>query len=184
MLAICPGLCLYVRSYQKKIRIFWAIMWRGHSILCLQRNFQKTQRKICHQTIFALILGRMVKLTYCLHQIATFLLPFPRTLIMSTFDAIMAKWLYGHMAIMASNSHIGIWPLWRPRRSLWEFSETPINMWQSGEDSMSIWPSCLKWEQKWSGGRFSFVFFWEFLCKHKIGWPRHKIAKKVLIFFW
>jgi hypothetical protein len=42
----------------------------------------------------------MVKLTYRLHQITTFLLP--------SFDAIMALWLYGPKAIMASNSHMAV----------------------------------------------------------------------------
>ena len=111
-----------------------------------------------HVPTCPLFLEVWVKLTYRLHQIATFLLLFPKTPILSTFDAIMAIWLYGHMAIMASNSHIGIWPLWHQRWPLWVFSETPIKMWQSGEDGKSICPSCLKWEQKWSEGRFSFVF--------------------------
>ena len=76
----------------------------------------------------------MVELTYRLHQIATFVLLFPKTPILSTFDAIMAIWLYGHMAIMAPNGHIEIWPLWHQRWPLWVFSETAIKMWQSGED--------------------------------------------------
>jgi hypothetical protein len=80
----------------------------------------------------------MVKLTYHLHQIAAFLLPFPKTSMLPTFIAIMAKWLYGHMAIMASNSQIAIWPLWHQRWPLWVFSETAIKMWQSGEDGKSI----------------------------------------------
>jgi hypothetical protein len=42
------------------------------------------------------------------------------------------------MAIMASNSHIAIWPLWRQRWPLWVFSEIAIQMWQSGEDGKSI----------------------------------------------
>jgi hypothetical protein len=123
---------------KKNFMIFGAFVWRGHSFLRLQRNLKKIQRKICLRTIFALIRGRMVKLTYRLHQIATFLLLFPKTPILSAFDAIMAIWLYGHKGIMASNSHIGIWPLWRQRWPLWVFSKTPIQMWQSGEDRKSI----------------------------------------------
>jgi hypothetical protein len=68
----------------------------------------------------------------CPRILATFLLLFPKTPIFSTFDATMAIWLYGHIAIMASNSHMGIWPLWHHRWPLWVFSETPIKMWQSG----------------------------------------------------
>ena len=50
----------------------------------------------------------------------------------------MAIWLNGHMAIMASNSHMAIWSLWPQRWPLWEFSETAIEMLQSGEDGKSI----------------------------------------------
>jgi hypothetical protein len=39
----------------------------------------------------------MVKLTYRLHQIATFVLLFLKTPIMAIFDAITAIWLYGHL---------------------------------------------------------------------------------------
>ena len=39
-----------------------------------------------------------------------------------------------HMAIMASNSHIDIWPLWHQRWPLWVFSETAIKLWQYGAD--------------------------------------------------
>jgi hypothetical protein len=73
-------------------------------------------------------------LTYRLHQIATFLLPFPKTSMLPTFDAIMTIWLYTHMAIMASNRQIAILPLWHQRWPLCVFSETAIKMWQSGAD--------------------------------------------------
>jgi hypothetical protein len=39
----------------------------------------------------------MVKLTYRLHQIATFVLLFLETPIMAIFDAITAIWLYGDL---------------------------------------------------------------------------------------
>ena len=137
--------CVYMSGATKKnFMIFGAFVWRGHPFLRLQRNFRKIQRKICLRAIFAFIWGRMVKLTYRLHQIATFLLLFPKTPILSTFDAIMAIWLHGHKSIMASNSYIGIWPLWHRWWPLWMFSETAIKMWQSGEDGNSIWLSCLK----------------------------------------
>ena len=85
----------------------------------------------------------MVKLTYCLHQIATFLITFPKTPILAIFDSVMAIWPYGNLAIMASNGHKAIWPLWLQIWPLWVFSETAIKMWQSGEDSKSIRPSHL-----------------------------------------
>jgi hypothetical protein len=155
-------LCIYI-SEQIKKKWNHSTIFRAQAVNFGARLFNKAirlklQRKICLQTIFALIWGMMVKLTYRLHQIATFWLLFPKTPIMSAFDAIMAIWLYGHMAIMATNSHIGIWPLWHLRWPLWVFSETPIQMWQFGEDGKSICPSCLKWGQKWSKGTFSFVF--------------------------
>jgi hypothetical protein len=37
------------------------------------------------------------------------------------------------LAIMASDGHIAIWPLWRQRWPLWVFSETAMQMQQSGE---------------------------------------------------
>ena len=126
----------------------------------------------------------MVKLTYRLHKIATFVLPFPKTPMFPTFDAIMAIWLYGHMAIMASNGHIAIWPLWRQRWPLWVFSETAIKMWQSGEDGKSIWPSCLKWEQKWTGGIFSFVFFRNSFVNAKSGGHNSFFIESTWNFCW
>ena len=144
----------------------------------------KIQRKICLRTIFALIWGRMVKLTYRLHQIATFLLLFPKTPIMAIFDAITAIWLYGHLTPQWPYGHIAIWPLWH---QMWEkrvFSETAIQMWQSCEDGKSIWPSCLKWEQKWSGGIFSFVFFRNSFVNAKSGGHNSFFIKSTWNFFW
>ena len=54
-LTLCMWLSLYLRSHQKKFMSFRAFLWSGHHFLCLQRKFQKIQRKICHRTIFALI---------------------------------------------------------------------------------------------------------------------------------
>ena len=49
-----------------------------------------------------------------------------------SFDAIMAKLPYGHMAITESNmAKMGV-------------SEMLLKMWQSGEDGKSIRPSLLK----------------------------------------
>ena len=45
----------------------------------------------------------MVELINRLHQIATFLSVFPKTPIMAIFYAIMAKWPYSQMPIMATN---------------------------------------------------------------------------------
>jgi hypothetical protein len=103
------------QAEKPKCLSFHALLSRCHHFLRLQRNFSKIQRKICHRTIFALIFGRMVKLTYRLRQMVTFLVPFPKTPILPTFNAIMAIWLTGLMAIMASNSHVAIWLLWHRR---------------------------------------------------------------------
>ena len=86
----------------------------------------------------------MVELTYRLHQIATFLLTFPKIPILATLDSKMAIRPYGHLAIMASNGHKAIWPLWRQTWPIWVFSGTAIKMWQSGEEGNSIRPSHLK----------------------------------------
>jgi hypothetical protein len=73
-----------------------------------------------------------------LPQIAAFLLLFPLSPILSILDAIMAIWLYSHLAIMALNGHIAVWSLWRQKWPLWVFLETAIKMQQSGEGIKSI----------------------------------------------
>ena len=122
----------------------------------------------------------MDKLTYRLHQIATFSLSFPKTPVLATFDAKMAIWLYGHMAIIVSNSHIAILPYWPLSWPFWVFWEKAVKMWQSCEDGKAIWPSCLKWEQKWPYGIFSLVFLESFLCKRK-RWCSNKTVQKMAI---
>ena len=124
---------------------------------------------MCPRTKYALIWGRKVKLTCCLHQIATFLLPFPKTPILATIYAIIAIWLYGHLAIMAPYSHIAIWPFQHQIWPVWVFSETAMKKWQSGEDGKSIWPSYLKYEQIWSEVTISFVFLQNSFVNTKSG---------------
>ena len=41
ILAICPGLCLYVRSYQKKIQDFWSFGLAWPSIFAFTKEFPK-----------------------------------------------------------------------------------------------------------------------------------------------
>ena len=93
-------LCIYISEQIKKN---WnhSTIFRAQAVNLSARLYYKgirlkIQRKICLQTIFALIWGRMGKLTYRLHQIATFLLVFPKTPIMAIFDAIKAICLYGY----------------------------------------------------------------------------------------
>ena len=47
----------------KKFMSFRAFLRSGHHFWHIQRKFQKIQRKICHQTIFALISCRKVEST-------------------------------------------------------------------------------------------------------------------------
>jgi hypothetical protein len=63
------------------------------------------------------------------------------------YDRNMAIWPYHHMAI------------WHQRRPIWVLPKKAIKIQQSGQGIKSIQPSCKKWEQKWSDGIFSFVFF-------------------------
>ena len=65
------------------------------------------------------------------------------------------KWPYSHMAVMASKMAI--------------MAETAMQKWQSCEDGKSIWPSCLKWKQKLTGGIFPFVFFGTSFVNEKSG---------------
>ena len=88
------------------------------------------------------------------------------------------------MAIWCHNGRIAIWPLWRQMWETWVFSETAIQMWQSCEDGKSIWPSCLKWEQKWSGGIFSFVFFINSFVNAKSGGHNSFFIESTWFFFW
>jgi hypothetical protein len=114
----CPGLGLYVRSFKNKIQYFWSSSLAGPSIFALTKKFPKNTKENFPLDHFCSHLSQDGEID----------LPFPKTCILSTFDAIMA------MAIMASNSHIVIWPLWHQRWQLWGFTETLIKMWQSGED--------------------------------------------------
>ena len=93
---VLNGFLYVLRTTTKKFKRFQPFLSCGHHFLHLQRNFSKIQRKICKRTIVALPWGRKVKSIWFLHQIATFLLVFPKTPIMATFDAIMALWLYGN----------------------------------------------------------------------------------------
>ena len=63
------------------------------------------KRKICRQTIFALISCRKVESTQLLCQIAAFLLLFPEIPTLATFDAI---WSYGDMAVWPYFYHMAI----------------------------------------------------------------------------
>jgi hypothetical protein len=111
----CACDCLYTSGATKRnFKSFRPLLWRCHHFLRLRRKFPKIQRKIFHQTIFALIWGRKVGID---------LIPSPDCCICIAvsknthnghiwrhnghmaiwpFDAIMTKWQYRHMAIMPS----------------------------------------------------------------------------------
>ena len=83
---------------RKKIWEFFELVCGGAIHFCINKGMsQKIHRKICHRTIFALIWGKMVKLTYRIHQISTFSLAFPKTPMMAIFYAKMAICQYGHL---------------------------------------------------------------------------------------
>jgi hypothetical protein len=78
-------------------------------IFALSKEIPKNTKENIPTTVFALIYLWKVESAEIRHQFAAFLF------ILSTLDAIMAIWLYGPLAIMASNGHIAIWSLWRQR---------------------------------------------------------------------
>ena len=83
----------------------------------------------------------------------------------------MAIWPFGHMTILHQN------------RSKWASTETAIKMQQPGEGIKLIRPFCKKWEQIWSDGKFSYVFFQTFLCICRKWWPHLINALKLTKFF-
>ena len=92
----------------------------------------------------------------------------------------MAKWPYGHF--------LRIWPygqinIWHKMASIWVSLETAIQIQQSGEGIELIRPSGKKWEQIWSDGEFSYVFFRTFLCIYQKWWPQLILALKLTKFF-
>ena len=62
--------------------------------------------------------------------------------------------------------------------------EKSLKMQQSGEGIELIRPSGKKWEQIWSDGEFSYVFFRTFLCIYQKWWPQLILALKLTKFFW
>ena len=115
MLAICPGLCLYVRSYQKKISIFLAILWRGHPIFCLQRNSQKNTKENLPPDHFCSHLRQDGQIDILSSPDCHIFIGVSENshndllgrhnghMPIWLFDAIMAIWPYSHLAIMVSN---------------------------------------------------------------------------------
>ena len=67
----------------------------------------------------------------------------------------LAIWPYGHILTIWPFSHIAIWCQMWP---IWVSMETALQMQHSSEGIKMIGPSCKKWEQKLSNGKFSFVF--------------------------
>jgi hypothetical protein len=55
-----------------------------------------------------------------------------------------------------------MWPIW-------VYTETAIQMQDSGEGIKLIGPSCEKQERKWSDGQFSFVFLGNSFVNAKYG---------------
>ena len=70
----------------------------------------------------------------------------------------MAEWLYGH--------NLALWLFEWP---IWVSKERAQKMWQSRKDRLKIIPFVEKSEQKYSTGRFSFVYFRNSFVNTK--WP-------------
>ena len=81
-------------------------------------------------------------------------------------------WPYSHMAICHQ-----MWPIWVSM-------ERAIKMQHSDEGIKSIGPSCKKWEQTMSDGKFFFVFFKKSFVLTKIGGHTTKMVRMSPNFFW